>query len=628
MKRYYTYKNERVNVGDTVDIAGRDYKITNMQNNYVHVENSDAAKTFDTDRDTNRFSCIISPNFALYDRITGQRIRAGHRQVLENGTEYRVAGIYDDVAKIEETIPNTICDEAYGIARLPVPVSTKIIWIETVPTADSVRLNLEMRREPRFSELEQLHRETVEGVVHVRALYNRLVAAEHCIYIENKYRLLDNYLPAAGPTARLVKKDSADLVLVMGDKMARASDCITLTAGRHVGKLAYIYDVHTMSDGRQCMLDETVLVRTRAGEERFDTMPEDTVMLNGHRTMSNATRMCTGTQTLHWILEMQEVENEWYSNDYANAHFSCCDECGNRFFSEEARASRNSRSHTCSNCRRNAKYRIRSYSNRDSSFMKAADDVKLKFGIELEVGCDKGYSRSSCAKVMIEAIESANIDATEYVTLKEDGSLSRCEGFEVVTRPDSPAVHKRVFEKALSDTTVKKYMTSWTNGCCGIHIHVSRAPLSALWIGRILVFMNSKKLESLVHKVAGRTGNQYTQYIEKRLSDGADNSPNRYEAVNTLGEHTIEFRIFRGTLAKDGFIKNIEFVEAVLEYTRPATRSLYTLEDEDAFRDFVCKSRKSYPSLYAFLNPAEVSKAIENVKHNKRETLTTHTFEA
>ena len=312
-------------------------------------------------------------------------------------------------------------------------------------------------------------------------------------------------------------------------------------------------------------------------------------------------RECSRTGDIVHVSRTVSLDNgDLISTEWAEANCRRCDECGVWFetFGESQCE--------CPRCRRNARVRIRNYTNRAAGCFTPEKNVPIKFGIELEVGCDRGYGRSDCAAVMAEAIDKSGTNIEQYAIFKEDGSLSSCDGFEIVTRPDCPSVHKRIWDVTLSDPLVTKHMSSFNNGKCGIHIHVSRAPLTELWIGRLLVLVNSPSNRPMIHKIAGRGANDYTRYYDKKLSDGKGQGIERYEALNIGGSETIEFRVFRGTLNHDSFLKNIEFVEAALEFTRPHTRSLREMDTPKPFLDFVSKERKLYPHLYAFLRARDL----------------------
>ena len=54
-----------------------------------------------------------------------------------------------------------------------------------------------------------------------------------------------------------------------------------------------------------------------------------------------------------------------------------------------------------------------------------------------------------------------------------------------------------------------------------------------------------------------------TKYDPKR-----ENNPNRYRAVNFNNEHTVEFRLFRGTLKYSTFIATLELVDALVRFIK------------------------------------------------------------
>lgn len=295
---------------------------------------------------------------------------------------------------------------------------------------------------------------------------------------------------------------------------------------------------------------------------------------------------CFGNDQYYWYDQGDEWHDEWYSDDWLNDNTFVCDCCGERFANDDYAEDGN-----CTSCW-SPPSGLQSYSDKSSAKFRPEKNVPLKFGIELEV-------ESRDANQGVELCESIFPD--QYVVYKEDGSLS-CEGFEIVTRPDAPEVHKRIFDKFLSDTRVRRTLTSWNSGSCGVHIHVSRAPLSALWIGRILVMINSPAMRSIVSKVAGRYDTGYASIRHKTLVHGRKGKDERkYDAVNNSPRDTIEFRLFRGTLVKESFLRYIEFVESVLAFTSPATTSNRDVSEPQKYLDFVSKRRKDYKNLFEFL---------------------------
>lgn len=567
MINYYSYRGLQVKVGDVLDI-GTVEELTPSRARVQEVSNASGSVTTTDYRIGNGlFTRHISPAVALYDSVTGKRLKCG-----DSAADGVMDIEYDDLVRFCRG------DGQYD-------------WLDTRVTEVNLRQNIEVRHHPEFAELEQLSREIVDGVPHVRTLRNRLVPAADCVFTD-RYRLKSGFVVCADPPNLLVRKGQAGYVGVAGGRVTKEEHTKILTAGAHVGERAFIYDIHILSDGSVVLMSELILLhRTGGHTEMVLTVPEGSELIGEQWVESAAIGTCAATGERGWVGDMRRVDGSLYSREYARTHARSCEGCGDYFMGSTSR---------CGTCRAGNKYRIQSYGNRDACYMTPERDIPIKFGIELEVGCDRGFSRSDCARSMVDAIE-VSTPPSEYAILKEDGSLSGCGGFEIVTRPDCPSVHKRIWSNVLAVPDIRKRMSSWTNNCCGIHIHVSKAPLSELWIGRMLTLINSDRMATLVHKVAGRGSERYTKYIKKKLTDGRDAGRDRYEALNTSGEHTIEFRIFRGTLAPEGFLKNIEFVEAVLAFCRPAAHSLRDIDNPEVFTSFVHKSRKAYPNLDSFL---------------------------
>lgn len=283
-----------------------------------------------------------------------------------------------------------------------------------------------------------------------------------------------------------------------------------------------------------------------------------------------------GYYTSQWISD-NTFECGSCDERYNNSHYECCGCCVDCGCPE----------------RNDEDERIKDYSNKSANRLTPERDVPIKFGVELEVETANSLSDS------LDAFDAAL--PSNYCVYKDDSSLQ--SGFEIVTRPDCPSVHKRIFADALARKSIRETTTSWKSGRCGIHIHVSRAPLSDLWIGRMAVLVHSSKMEKIVGAVAGRYNKSYCAIDNrKKLTSGKKEAYcGRYDALNTGADNTIEFRIFRGTLHRESFLKNIEFVEATLAYCKPSVSSNSDVDNPVAFLSFVRKGRKSYPYLFEFL---------------------------
>lgn len=241
----------------------------------------------------------------------------------------------------------------------------------------------------------------------------------------------------------------------------------------------------------------------------------------------------------------------------------------------------------CEGCCDRSRSGVSDYGDRSADTMRSETSDKLKYGIELEVEAHGGQTDG--ADWIRQYLD------TDYCVLKEDGSLSD-DGIEIVTRPDSVEVHARKWAEFFSNRP-ERSLASWTTGRCGMHVHVSKAALSQLQLGKMLVFVNEPTNQSLVSKIAGRTSDRWARTSKKKISD-VRYDDERYVALN-ITPKTAEFRIFKGTLNKRGFMKNLEFCQALVDFCGPAKRSMSEAVSSTAFLRWL--PRKTYPHLHDFL---------------------------
>lgn len=226
------------------------------------------------------------------------------------------------------------------------------------------------------------------------------------------------------------------------------------------------------------------------------------------------------------------------------------------------------------------------YSNKDSIRLPSDTPRNLRnYGIELEV--EGKVSQEDAARFARQTL------SEDYCVFKEDGSLNS-KGFEIVTRWDSMAVHREAFAKFFASNP-SKHMTSWESGSCGMHVHVDKTKLSSLQMGKMLCFINSLDNKSMIVSIAGRESD-YAEIIPKKVSDAL--KPTGRTALN-ITRFSNEFRIFRGTLKPESFYKNLEFVDALVQFCHPGRRSIDTATCGKEFCKWLPK--QDYPHLHAHL---------------------------
>lgn len=268
----------------------------------------------------------------------------------------------------------------------------------------------------------------------------------------------------------------------------------------------------------------------------------------------------------------------------------------------------------CIGCRHNYEMEnspppICNYSYKPRARFRGTSSSKLFFGFELEVerkprsagDPPRRYSNEDVAV----SIRNAVVDekGKPFLYIKSDGSI--CDGFEIVSHPFSwswfLANSKRL--DPIFDLVKRGYL-SHDSGRCGMHVHLSKEAFSPLHLYKFLHFFQREK--EFITAISQR-GNDTGSYAKiaygpgesiKHLAKEKGGHDGRYQAVNLLPSHTAEIRIFRGTLKKERFMKNMEFCQALYEYT--LINSMVNIKLE-YFIGFVNRYKNEFPNLFAFL---------------------------
>ena len=198
-------------------------------------------------------------------------------------------------------------------------------------------------------------------------------------------------------------------------------------------------------------------------------------------------------------------------------------------------------------------------------------DGNRYFGIELEIdeaGKDDDYAE--------ELLDIANIHE-DLLYIKTDGSLD--DGMELVSHPCTLDYHCNEFPwEDILHCAVRQGYRSHQTSTCGLHVHVNRNAFGDNQaeqedvISRILFFVEkhwnelftfSRRSSYNMSRWSARFGFEKTgkQILEKAKS-GCNG---RYVAVNLSNYHTIEFRLFRGTLKYNTFIATLQMVNHICD---------------------------------------------------------------
>ena len=259
--------------------------------------------------------------------------------------------------------------------------------------------------------------------------------------------------------------------------------------------------------------------------------------------------------------DMRPLCQSCYDQDYTN-----CDACGRLIHQENAYYDDDACRTLCNRCVREGP--IFSYSYKPTPIF-YGEDSPLFIGVELEL--DDGGNSNRNAKVLTELANSES----KRIYIKNDGSLD--EGFEVVTHPMTLKYHMEEMPWwDLTKEALRMGYRSHKAGTCGLHCHVNRTFFGDDYeqqeenIGKVL-FLVEKYWDELL-RFSRRTQGQMDHWAArygfkeepKQVMDHAKHcGKGRYACVNLENYHTIEFRMWRGTLKYNTLIATLQMVARI-----------------------------------------------------------------
>lgn len=210
------------------------------------------------------------------------------------------------------------------------------------------------------------------------------------------------------------------------------------------------------------------------------------------------------------------------------------------------------------------------------------------YGVELEICAKK--DRNDICRI-----------AGEHELLSEsDGSLDGTYGVEIIGKPltfEQIKAKDGQWLKFLEAIRGKaKGYTAGGGRDYGMHISVNRLHLEQSHSARLMVFVHRN--QNLCEHVARRQSCSWCRFDEssaKSYIDRDQNEGERYHALAVRGRKRLEMRIFRSNIKPESFMRNVEFLDACLEYTRGATVSELTVH---LFLFWLNKKKTLYPNLH------------------------------
>ena len=197
---------------------------------------------------------------------------------------------------------------------------------------------------------------------------------------------------------------------------------------------------------------------------------------------------------------------------------------------------------------------------------------------------------------------------------------------EMITIPCTLKVHQEKMKKFF-DLGLQKHFGTFHHHS-GTHIHISKAAFTKVTLAKFITFIVNESNNSFIEDIAGRPMGKNTQWrrpnhvIFKHFKSGKKKDrirgveinltndlrqiqipkkdseyfpDGKGVAVNTgTGRPTIELRIFKSQKSYQKVMKNLEFVDALVNYCRVSTyNKLYVPE----FISYVIRNAAKYPNL-------------------------------
>lgn len=279
------------------------------------------------------------------------------------------------------------------------------------------------------------------------------------------------------------------------------------------------------------------------------------------------TTVCDRCEEIVWDDDIHTDESTCLCHQCFENYYTRCEDCDSIVHNDEAYEYDDC--YYCYDCyqriRRNAS--IHEYGYKPTPIFYG--DSNRYFGVELEIdgaGKDDDYAD--------EILDIAN-SSDDCIYIKSDSSLD--DGMEIVTHPMSLEYHRSFCWDRIMKKAVYLGYRSHQTSTCGLHIHVNRDSLGLdrdeqdEVIGRILYFVEhhwnemlkfSRRSEYAMNRWAARYGYENSP---KAIMDKAKKNYGRYVAINLCNYHTIEFRLFRGTLKYNTLIATLELVNKICE---------------------------------------------------------------
>lgn len=293
-----------------------------------------------------------------------------------------------------------------------------------------------------------------------------------------------------------------------------------------------------------------------------------------------------------------QIGNEYWCEDCVSNNATYCDECDEYYLDTRG----------CDNCD-GADGRVHQYSYKPNPVFHGGNDNNLYMGFELEMSYGNDPEMVDYRTAISDVLE---LEQADVCYLKQDSSIEGW-GYELVTHPHTLSAYEQAkWLWKYIESCRTKGARSWDTTSCGLHVHVSRSAFkSGAHTHRFLSLIYRNPREMM--KLAGRKNSRYARFDDVYKPDEwgipqfnlrdkvhAGSFTERYSAVNTNNDYTLELRFFRGNMKREGIMTALELCHASVEYTRNMSVSDVKLGmlKWEWFADWVATNNGLYPNLY------------------------------
>jgi hypothetical protein len=209
--------------------------------------------------------------------------------------------------------------------------------------------------------------------------------------------------------------------------------------------------------------------------------------------------------------------------------------------------------------------------------------------------------------VELECWSRDRVDTYEFATSlglegEEDGSLCEENGIEIIGAPMLLEEYHRKSNPWMRFCEEATDVKCWfgRNGIYGQHISANTRDVSQLTLARAIVFIHDN--EEFVTRLAGRESQSYGFFKKGvKCSNARREAQDSHNATQLKRGNRLEFRFFKANRRWHGFLKNVEFVHAVMAFAKDNPIADCHADPFTRWVGHQTKRWNTYPTLTAWL---------------------------